>query len=212
VTTLRIDVWSDIGCPWCYVGKKRLETAIAASPHAASIELVPHSFELDATASTDPVSLPGFLAAKMGVSLAEAVRMDGHVGAMAHDEGLPYTSDRVHANSFDAHRVIHLAAEHGLANEMLGVVQRELFSGHANVYGHAFLADAAAGLGIPRARAEEVLASDEFADAVHEDQAEAGRLGVTGVPFVVVGGRYGIPGAIAVSGYTQTIERAWAEA
>ena len=103
----------------------------------------------------------------------------------------------------------HLAGTLGLADQLLDVLQRTLFSGQANAYDHTVIADAASRLGIPRHRVEEVLASSEYADAVRADEAEARRLGVTGVPFAVFGGRTAIPGAASAEGYAKAIEEAW---
>jgi predicted DsbA family dithiol-disulfide isomerase len=204
-----VEVWSDISCPWCYLGKHRLEQAIAESPHAGSIDLAFHSFELDPTASTEPRPLLEMLAAKMGVGPEQAAEMDDRVGAMARAEGLPYTSDRVVANSFDLHRVVHLADQTAQGAALLTVLYRDLFGGTANVYDHGYLADAAAGLGIDRDRVVEVLAGDEFADDVRRDIATAAQLGVRGVPFTVLGKRYGIPGATSVEGFAGALAQAW---
>ena len=206
---LLVEVWSDISCPWCYLGKHRLERAIAGSPHAGSIDLAFHSFELDPTASAEPRPLLEMLAATMGVSPAQAAEMDDRVGGMARAEGLPYTSERVVANSFDLHRVVHLADAAGQGGALLTVLYRDLFGGTANVYDHGYLADTAAGLGIRRERVVEVLAGDEFAEDVRRDVATAARLGVRGVPFAVLGGRFGIPGATSVENYAAGIEQAW---
>jgi predicted DsbA family dithiol-disulfide isomerase len=205
---LAIDVWSDIGCPWCYVGKSRLDQAIASSPHPGSISVTTHSFELDPAMSGNPKSTLDVVAQKMGVSVTEAEALEQRMAALAGAEGLEYSARRVHANSFDTHRVLHLAADHGVAGQVLSVIQRELFSGRANVYDRTFLAATASDLGIPRERAEEVLSSDEYADAVRQDEAEAQQLGVTGVPFAVFGGRLAIPGAASVDGYVSAIEQA----
>jgi predicted DsbA family dithiol-disulfide isomerase len=204
-----IEVWSDISCPWCYLGKHRLEQAIAGSPHAGSIDLVFHSFELDPTASTQPQPLLDMLAAKMGVSPDDARAMDDRVGGMARAEGMPYTSDRVVANSFDLHRVVQLAETLGKGTELLTGLYRDLFSGTADVYEHKYLVEAAAGLGIPAERVTEVLESDEFAEDVRRDIATAAQLGVRGVPFTVLDKRYGIPGATSVEGFAGAIEQAW---
>jgi predicted DsbA family dithiol-disulfide isomerase len=206
---LLVEVWSDISCPWCYLGKHRLEQAIAGSPHAGSIDLAFHSFELDPGASTEPRPLLEMLAAKMGVAPEQAAEMDDRVGAMARAEGLPYTSDRVVANSFDLHRVVHLADGSGQGAALLTVLYRDLFGGAANVYDHAYLADTAAGLGIDRERVVAVLDGDEFAEDVRRDIATAAQLGVRGVPFAVLGKRYGIPGATSVEGYAGALEQAW---
>jgi predicted DsbA family dithiol-disulfide isomerase len=206
---LLVEVWSDISCPWCYLGKHRLEQAIAGSPHAGSIDLAFHSFELDPGASTEPRPLLEMLAAKMGVPPAQAAEMDDRVGAMARAEGLPYTSDRVVANSFDLHRVVHLAERSGRGAALLTVLYRDLFGGTANVYDRTYLVDAAAALGIDRARVAAVLDGDEFAEDVRRDIATAAQLGVRGVPFAVLGKRFGIPGATSVEGYAAGIEQAW---
>lgn len=209
-TGLRIDVWGDIGCPWCYIGKKRMEKAIADSPHASAIEVVHHSYELAPGISHEPVKVPVFVAQKLGVSVTQAVQMENQVATVAHAEGLEYVADRVQANTFDAHRVLHLAAEYGLDGQLMTLLQRELFSGRANVYAHSFLIDAAASLGIDRERVRAVLDGDHYADAVRKDIDDAARLGVTGVPFAVIGGRFGIPGAGSVDTYAKAIEQAWA--
>jgi predicted DsbA family dithiol-disulfide isomerase len=208
---LRIDMWSDLSCPWCYLGKHRLEKAIGSSRHAGSIKLVTRSFELDPGISGEPVPILEVVAAKMGMPPVQAERLEAQMATLVEGEGLPYTSDRMHANSFDAHRVLHLAADHDLGEALLSVLQRELFSGRANVYDHAVLVSAAAGLGIPRARVEEVLAGGEYADAVRRDEEDARQLGVTGVPFTVLDGRFAISGAATVDGYAKAIEQAWGD-
>jgi predicted DsbA family dithiol-disulfide isomerase len=209
VRQLQIDVWGDLACPWCYVGKNRLDRAIVSSPHAGAITVMVRSFELDPTMSRDVKPNLEMLGAKYGVSLAQARAIEDKAVAIAQREGLPFAVDRVVANSFDVHRVLHLAGTLGLADQLLDVLQRTLFSGQANAYDHTVIADAASRLGIPRHRVEEVLASSEYADAVRADEAEARRLGVTGVPFAVFGGRTAIPGAASAEGYAKAIEEAW---
>lgn len=206
---LQIDVWGDLACPWCYIGKNRLDQAIAASPHADAITVKIHSFELDPDMFPEARPNLEFLAAKYSLSPADAASMENQVAAIAHREGLPYTSDRVLANSFDVHRVLHLADSVGLADQLLGELQRTLFSDQANVYDHAVLADIAGRLGISRSRVEAVLSSDEYADAVRADETEARELGITGVPFTVFDGRIAIPGSTDTDGYTNAINRAW---
>ena len=206
---LRIEVWSDIACPWCYLGKHRLETAIAGSPHADSTELAFRSFELDPTAPDQARPLLEHLAEKMGLGPERAEQMDARVREMARAEGLPYTSQRVHARSFDLHRLVHLAGSHGVGSPLLTRLFRDLFGG-TNVYDRTYLVDTAAEHGIPRERAGAVLDGDEFADAVRRDIAAAHRLGVRGVPFAVLDGRFAIPGALSVEGYARGIEQAWA--
>jgi predicted DsbA family dithiol-disulfide isomerase len=206
---LQIDVWTDLACPFCYIGKNRLDQAIAASPHADAISVRVHSFELDPSISSEPRANLEVVAAKYGMTMAQAGHMEDKVVALAHRDGLPFTADRVVANSFDVHRVLHLAGTFGVADKLVGVLQRALFSGEANIYDHTVLTEAASQLGIPRSRIEEVLTSDEFADAVREDEDEARRLGVTGIPFTVFDGQVAIPGAASVDGFAAAIEQAW---
>jgi len=206
---LQIDVWSDLACPWCYIGKNRLDQAIASSPHAGAITVRVHSYELDPDMSYEPTPNLDLLAAKYGLSQAQAKRMEDKVAALAHREGLPFTAERVVANSFDVHRVLHLAGTAGIADELLGILQRALFSGQANIYDHAVLTEAASQLGIPRSRVREVLSGDEYADAVRADEEEARLLGVSGIPFTVFGERIAIPGATSIEGFKNAIQQAW---
>jgi predicted DsbA family dithiol-disulfide isomerase len=206
---LQIDVWSDLACPFCYIGKNRLDRAIASSPYAGVITVRIRSYELDPDLSYKPVPNLQVVAAKYGMSLAQAERMEDKVVALAHADGLPFTADRPVANSFDVHRVLHLASTFGLDDELLGVLQRTLFSGQANSYDHAVLTEAASQLGIARRRVEEVLASDEYAGDVRDDEAEARRLGVTGIPFTVFDGRIAIPGAASIEDFAKVIQQAW---
>jgi len=206
---LQIDTWGDLNCPWCYIGKNRLDQAIASSPHAEAITVKVRSFELDPDMPQEAKPNLELLGAKYGLSPAEALRMENKVAAIAHRDGLPFSVDRVVSNSFDVHRVLHLADTIGLADQLLGDLQRTLFSGRANVYDHTVLADFAGRLGIPRSRVEAVLSSDEYADAVRADEMEARELGITGVPFTVFDGRIAIPGSTGIESYTNAINRAW---
>lgn len=208
-TALRVDVWADIVCPWCYVGEARLERAAAAID--AEVTIVPHAFELDPSHS-HPEKILDMLARKYGRSPEEVVAMDSRVASLAEAEGLPYTSDRVTSNTFDAHRLIAAAqAEAGSGLAMLSALQRAHFSGELDLSdSHALAATAASG-GLSEARAREVLAGDEYADAVADDQAQARAYGVTGVPFTVVGQRYAIPGAQPLEQYEHVLRTALAE-
>jgi predicted DsbA family dithiol-disulfide isomerase len=206
---LQIDAWTDLACPFCYIGKNRLDQAIASSPHADAISVRVHSYELDPHMSPEPRPNLELVAARYGTSLAQAERMDGKVAAIAHHDGLPFTADRVLANSFDVHRVLHLAGAAGIADELLGVLQRALFSGQANIYDHAVLIEATSQLGIPRRRVEEVLSSDEYADAVRADEEQARLLGVTGIPFTVFDERIAIPGSTSTAAFADAIQQAW---
>jgi len=208
MTQLQIDVWADIVCPWCYVGEARLEKAAAAVAGDASVTITPHAFELDPNHS-HPENVLDMLARKYGRGPDEVVAMDSRVADMARAEGLPYTSDRVTANTFNAHRLIAAAqAEAGLGLAVLGAIQRGHFSGELNLGDADALVAAASGVGFDAVRAREVLDGDEYAGAVRADQAQAREYGVTGVPFTVVANRYAIPGAGAAEHYEKVLRTA----
>jgi predicted DsbA family dithiol-disulfide isomerase len=206
---LQIDVWSDLACPFCYIGKNRLDRAIASSPYAEVTWVRVRSYELDPGMSDEAKPNLELVAAKYGVSSAEARRMDDNVAAIAQRDGLPFSADRVAANSFDVHRVLHLAGIVGLDDQLLGALQRTMFSGQDNIYDHAVLTEAAGQLGISPRRVKEVLASDEYADDVRDEEAEARRLGVTAIPFTVFDGRIAISGAASIEDFAKAIQQAW---
>jgi predicted DsbA family dithiol-disulfide isomerase len=211
---IRIDVWSDVVCPWCYVGKRRLERALAAFPHKDEVEIVHRAFQLDPSAPrdrTEPVL--EHLAAKYGTSVEQARTMQARVSQIAAGEGLEYHLDRtLSGNTFDAHRVLKLARERGREAEVLERFYRAYFTEAQSLFDAPSLARIAAEAGLDPAEVERVLAGDTYADEVEAARYEAGKLGANGVPFFVVGGRYGISGAQPLELFEQVLERAWADA
>ncbi|MGC4175472.1 DsbA family oxidoreductase [Demequina sp.] len=206
-TSLAVDVWADIVCPWCYVGEARLEKAAAALASEAEVTITPHAFELDPNHS-HPEKILDHLAKKYGRTPDAVAEMDSRVATLAAEEGLPYTADRLTANTFDAHRLVAAAAEFGVALDVLRALQKGHFSGELDLSDGEALIATVASVGLDEARAREVLASDEFADAVRADQAQAREFGVTGVPFTVVNMQYAIPGAGAQEHYEKVLRTA----
>ena len=204
VDPVRIDTWADIVCPWCYVGEARLRAA--AEQGDAPVELVVHAFELDPSQS-EPEQVLDMLSRKYGVPLEQAQAMEERVAGLARAEGLPYTTERVTSNTFDAHRLIAAAAEQGLGLAVREAIQRGHFAGEVDISSHASLIDAAASAGLDRDLAARVLEGEDYAAAVLADEAQARELGATGVPFTVVGGRLAIPGAVETDQYAQVIAR-----
>ena len=202
---VRVDTWADIVCPWCYVGEARLRRAAESS--AVAVDLVVHAFELDPEHS-EPERVIDMLSHKYGVTVEQARQMDDRVAELARAEGLPYTSDRVSANTFDAHRVIAAAAEAGAGLAVREAIQRGHFAGTVDLSSHASLIDAAVSAGMDRDLAARVLDGEEGTASVLADRAQARELGATGVPFTVVGGRLAIPGCVETAQYAQAIERA----
>lgn len=205
-TALRVDAWNDIVCPWCYVGEARLVRAASALSDVA-VTILPHAFELDPSHS-HPEKVVDMLARKYGASPDDARGMDSRVAAMAAAEGLPYTSDRTTANTFDAHRLIAAAAEEDSSLPLLHALQRGHFSGELDLSDTGALVAVAVAAGMAEARARDVLAGDEYADAVRRDEAAARQMGATGVPFTVVDQRYAIPGCVESAQYEQALRTA----
>jgi predicted DsbA family dithiol-disulfide isomerase len=213
---MRIEVWSDVVCPWCYIGKRRLEQAVADLPYAEELEVVFRSFELDPAApkdATEPVVAT--LARKYRTSESEALAMMERVTAAASGEGLEYHLDRtLRGNTVDAHRLLHLAlAEHGPAvqADLKEALLAAYFTRTENVADHAALREVAVGVGLDAGRVEEVLGSEEYLDEVRADVEQARAFGAGGVPFVVVDRRYGVSGAQPAEVFRDVIEKAWTE-
>lgn len=193
---LRIDVWSDIVCPWCYIGKRRLERALEAFPEGA-VEVVWRSFELDPSAPTElPGPLDEELARKYGTSLEQAREMMDNLSRTAAAEGLEFHFDRARrGNTVDAHRVLHLAAREGLQPAMKERLLRAYMTEGRAVSDRNELAALAAEVGLDGPSVRAMLDTDAFLADVRADEAEARRLGIRGVPFFVLDGRYGVSGA-----------------
>ena len=211
---LRVEVWSDVVCPWCYVGKRRLEAALEQFDHAEQVEVVWRSFELDAAAPRRrEAAYVDHLAAKYGVGRDEAQAMIDRIVDVGDTVGIEFRFDRAQAgNTFDAHRLLHLARAQG--QEAQGVMKERLMRAYFTEGLAVGVADVlvrlAAEVGVADAAA--VLADpDAFADDVRTDEAEAAALGARGVPFFVVDRRYGVSGAQATDLFIEVLERAWSD-
>jgi predicted DsbA family dithiol-disulfide isomerase len=213
---MRIEIWSDVVCPWCYVGKRRLETALDGFEHRDEVEVVYRSFELDPTAPHHGHELStGVIARKYGRSEAQMRQMQQQLIDLAAEEGLAFRLfDTVHTNTIDAHRVLHLALETGgpaLQRELKEALLSAYFEQARNIGDHDVLTAVAVEAGLDEVRVREVLSGDEYADAVAADIAQARAYGATGVPFFVVDEKYGVSGAQSAEVFSQVLERAWTE-
>ncbi|MFB7908070.1 DsbA family oxidoreductase [Kitasatospora sp. NPDC056076] len=208
---MRVEIWSDINCPWCYIGKARFERALAAFPHREEVEVVHRSFELDPDAPSAARPLIPLLAAKYGLSLEQAEAAEARIAENARGEGLPYLDEgRDAANSFDMHRLLHFAAEHGRQAELLDALYRANFAEERSAFDPGRLVELAVGAGLDGEAAAAVLADPEaYADAVREDEATASAMGATGVPFFVLDRRLGVSGAQPAETFTMALEQAW---
>ncbi len=211
---MRIEVWSDVVCPWCYIGKRRLEAALERFPHRDEVEVVWRSFQLDPSVPEgETQALLPVLAAKYGRSLEEARAMVRHVEETAAGESLHYhLADGVGGNTLLAHEVLHLAAERGLQAAMKERLLHAYFEEARSVFDVDALAALAAEVGLDDGEVRAALADHRYRAAVLEDIGTARTLGATGVPFFVVDRRYGAAGAQPADLLLQLLERAWADA
>lgn len=210
---MKVEIWSDIVCPWCYIGKVRFERALAAFPHRDEVEVAYRSFELDPSVprgeTRDVVS---DLAAKKGVGEEQVRRLMTSVEGVAADDGLEYhLAEARSGNTVDAHRLVHLAADLGRGPAMLDRLYQAHFSELRSIFDAESLVELAAEAGVDAGEARRVLESDAYTDGVRDDEALARSLGITGVPFFVIDGTYGVSGAQPVEAFAGALEQAWAE-
>jgi predicted DsbA family dithiol-disulfide isomerase len=211
--TLRVDVWSDIACPWCYVGKRRLEAAIARFSHGGAVEVHWRAFELDPAAPrarSEDVSYAERLAKKYGTGVEAAATRLQHMTDLAAADGLAFHFDRIRpGNTFDAHRVLHLAANRGVQDAVKERFLRAYFTEGEPIGDASALVRLAAQAGLDGDDVRAVLAGDAYAREVRADEAEAHALGISGVPFFAIDGRYGVSGAQSAEVLAEVLERAW---
>ncbi|MGF7233623.1 MAG: DsbA family oxidoreductase [Frankia sp.] len=207
---MQVEIWSDVVCPWCYIGKRRFERALASFEHADEVDVVWRSFQLDPTAPAGGQDGDA-LVAKYGMSPERAAQVRSDVTTTAAADGLEYHlgSER-NPNTFDAHRLIHLAASKGLGD----VAEERLFAANfterANVGDPDTLVRLLADIGIDADETRAVLASDTYAAEVRHDLSEARALGATGVPFFVLDRAIGVSGAQSSDLLTDALRQAWA--
>jgi predicted DsbA family dithiol-disulfide isomerase len=207
---VNVEIWSDIACPWCYVGKRRLEAALERFAHRDGVEVTWRSFELDPQAPHErPERGPEHLAKKYGMTVERAREMNDQLTQVAAADGLEYHLDRLRlGNTFDGHRLTHLAARHGLQDAMEERLMRAYLTEGRLISDHDTLVELAAEVGLPEAEVREVLAGERFAEEVREDERTAAELGIGAVPFFVVDRRLAAQGAQPVEVLVQLLERA----
>jgi predicted DsbA family dithiol-disulfide isomerase len=208
---LTVEIWSDVVCPWCYIGKRRFEAALEAFEHADEVTIMWRSFELDQEA---PKLAEGTaterLAAKYGMTLERATQLHAEMTERAAAEGLDFRFDLARGgNTFDAHRLIHLAATYGHQAAAEERLMRAYFTEGEAIADPETLIRILAEVGVDPVEARDVLATDRFADDVREDELLASRLGIQGVPFFVLDRRLGVSGAQPPEVLVQALERAW---
>lgn len=209
---MQIEIWSDIICPWCYIGKRRFEKALALFGRHRNISVIWRSFELDPNAPRQyPGTLEEMLARKYGVSLQQAAAMNARVTAAASEIGLEYRlADARPGNTFDAHRLLHFAAERQLGDRATERIMHAYFSESLLVGDRAALAHLAPEFGVAESDTLAMLQSDDYSGAVRADESRAAEFGVTGVPFFLFDETTGVSGAQPVEVFSEALQQAWA--
>ena len=213
VTPLRVEIWSDVACPWCYIGKRRFAAALADFPHREHVEVRWRSYQLspEAPVGSDRTEAE-VLAETKGLPLDAVDEMFAHVTGIAASVGLTYRFDTVRpANTFDAHRLVHLARRHGpdVADAMVEALMSAHFERGLAVDDREVLVELAAGVGLDPDHVRAALAGREGAEEVLEDLEEGRTVRVSGVPFFVLDRRFGVYGAQPTELFAQALERAW---
>lgn len=210
---MEVNIWSDVRCPFCFIGKRKFEKALEQFAHQDNVEVIWKSFELDPTIKTDAgINIYDYFAEAKGIAREQAEQMFDNVSQIAKEVGLNFNLNKsVVANSFNAHRLIQLAKSKNLGNE----IEEELFKLHfeegADIDDTETLVKAAISIGIAEQEIRNVLSTDAFADEVKQDQRQAGQIGVRGVPFFVFNNKYAISGAQSPETFLEILEKAWAE-
>lgn len=210
---MKIEIWSDVMCPFCYIGKRRFETALAQFPEKNNIEVIWKSFQLNPQLKTDPSkNTVQHLAETKGWSMEYTRKTVAYVSEMAAGEGLHYDFDKaVVANSFDAHRLIQYAKTKGKGDAAEELLFKAYFTEGKNTADHAVLTDIGTQLGLDAAELKTLFNSSRFADQVKQDIAEAEMIGVQGVPFFVIDRKYAVSGAQDATVFLEALTKAWKE-
>ncbi|MDQ6606255.1 MAG: DsbA family oxidoreductase [Actinomycetota bacterium] len=207
-----VEIWSDIACPWCYIGKRRFEAALAQFEHRDQVRVTWRSFELDPTAPPEREGdRAARLAEKYGLTVQRAREMEQQMTDTAATEGLAFRFDIARSGStFDAHRLIHLARAHGCQDEAKERLLRAYFGEGELISDHDTLIRLATELGLPEAEVREMLAGERYAEQVREDERTASQLGISAVPMFVVDRALGASGAHPPQALLELLRQGWA--
>jgi predicted DsbA family dithiol-disulfide isomerase len=206
---MQVEIWSDVICPWCYIGKRRFESALERFPQRGSVSIIRRSFELDPDA---PQQLPGtlqeMLSRKYGVSMKQAAAMNARVTELAKEAGLEYRLSQARpGNTFDAHRLLHFAETRQFGERATERMMHAYFCEGLPVGDRSALARLAPEFGIPETEALAVLESSDYAESVRADETRAAMLGIAGVPFFVFDGKIGVSGAQPVETFVEALQQ-----
>lgn len=210
---MQVDIWSDIVCPFCYLGKHQFEKALEQFEHRDEVVMIYHSFELDPHAELEnPLDVYDMLSKKYGMTREQAIESNERIANNARELGLDFHQDKTKlTNSFDGHRLIHYAATQGLQAEMFDALHKAYFTDGLHIGHHDVLTQLAAEVGLDENEVTDVLASDQFAEEVRTDEEGAKQMGITGVPFFVIDVQYAISGAQGTESFLSALRQVWEE-
>ena len=210
---MKVEIWSDIICPFCYIGKRKFETALQDFKEKATVEIIWRSYQLDPQLKQVPQqSVHEYLALRKGVSTAEGKAMNDTMTATAREVGLFYDLDSaVINNTLNAHRLSHLAARYGLQNEIEEALFAAYFIQGQDVGDFKVLIEIGVAAGLKETDIKKMYETDEFTEEVEADQYMAKTIGVQGVPFYVFNNKYAVSGAQSVAVFKQALEQIWSE-
>ncbi|MFJ7497984.1 DsbA family oxidoreductase [Streptomyces sp. NPDC097727] len=208
---MHVDIWTDIACPWCYIGKARFERALAAFEHRDHVEVVYRSFELNPKAENGTTPIIEAVAAQYGRTRKQQIAREEYAASEARSEGLGFRiGGRVHGNTFKLHRLLHFAKTCNLQVELMDLAYQVNFADERSIYDQETLVSMAVEVGLHEAAVRQVLADDDaYAEDVRADERRAAELGAGGVPFFVLNRQYGVSGLQSVEVFTQALEQAW---
>ena len=209
---MQVEIWGDLVCPWCYLGQARFQRALAGFPHRDQVQVIYRSFELDPDFPRgEPIGVSEMLTRKYGATPEQAAAAEQRVAGLAAAEGLPFDAGRLHGNTFDAHRLVHLAAGRGGQQPVLDALYRAHFGGRS-IFDTESVIAIAAGAGLDVGAARQVLAGDDFAPDVRADERRARDLGITAVPCTVADGRLAVAGGEETAVFASLLATAWEDA
>ncbi len=210
---MKVDIWSDIACPFCYIGKRNFEAALAQFLHKDQVQVTMHSFELDPSAPKNQnVSMDQMLAKKYNMTVEKARTLNASVTERAAQAGIHFDLEAaVLTNHFDGHRLLHLAKDRGVQPLMAEKLFAAYFSEGKDVSSHQELIQLGSEAGLKPAEIKDMLESEMYTAEVREDEAVASELGISGVPAFILTEKYLISGAQPVETFVEALNAAWRE-
>ncbi len=208
---MKVEIWSDVMCPFCYIGKRRFEQALNSFVYSDKVEIIWRSFQLNPNLETDAdVNINEYLAETKGWSLDQARQMNQRVTNMAAEEGLGYNMEQaIVANSYDAHRLVQFAKEHNKGDEMEELLFKSYFTDGKNIADHQTLVSLADHIGLDSTETKELLQSNKYSNAVDHDIQLAKNINISGVPFFLFNRQFAISGARETDVFLKALKQSW---